>query len=216
MVHHRSRKRYEGLFAEALPAFPCILHALLLTSGESSVHCRWGDATRERQHVATTTAMWIHVSLALLLQAAPRLEPQFGASTPSITSVAEAANNAVIEFLATWRNAWHSSVPRGGDGDGIRLRDVHCHWDGSFQGSSTRKYPPSVIHHGSRRSMCPNWFPTSEFSQSGERVERDGSLAPGWRDPVRQARSMLIDSLYVLDQRKPGDNWITGQRVRFL
>jgi hypothetical protein len=93
--------------------------------------------------------MWIHVSLALLLQAAPPLEPPFGASTRPSASPIEAANNAVLEFLATWRAAWHSSFPRANndiganyDIDGIRLRDIHCHWDGSFQGSSSHARPP--------------------------------------------------------------------------
>ena len=161
--------------------------------------------------------MWIHVSLALLLQAASPLEPPLSASTRPTTSVAEAANHAVLDFLGVWRSAWHSSVPRGGYGnDAIRLRDVHCHWDGSFKGGTSRDYPPSVIHHGSRRSMCPNWYPNGEPAQPDERVERDGALASGWRDRVQRARARLIDSLGVLDERKPGDNWITGQRVRFL
>jgi hypothetical protein len=162
--------------------------------------------------------MWIHVSLALLLQATPSLEPSLSASTRTTISVAEAANHAVLEFIATWRTAWHSGAQGSGyDKDGIRLRDVHCHWDGSFKGSSSRlDYPPSVIHHGSRRSMCPNWFPNGEFTATDERVNRDGALVPQWRDHVHQARGALIDSLFVLDSRKPGDAWITGQRVRFL
>ena len=161
--------------------------------------------------------MWIHLSIALLLQATPPLEQPFGASTRSTPSVTEAANNAVLEFLATWRAAWHSSVPRGSiDIDGIRLRDVHCHWDGSFQGSSSHAYPPGVIHHGSRRSMCPNWYPTGELAQPDERVDRDGSLAPAFRGHVQTSRDRLLASLAALDERKPGDAWITGQRVRFL
>src|SRR6476620_9644723 len=115
--------------------------------------------------------MWTHISIALLLQAAPRSEPPI-ASTRTVASVEEvarakapgsvleAANNAVVGFIAVWRYAWHSSARFGGYGDDVRLRDVHCHWDGSFKGSTGRPYPPSMIHHGSRRSMCPNWYPT--------------------------------------------------------
>ena len=161
--------------------------------------------------------MWIHVSLALLLQAAPPLEPPFGASTRPTASPIEAANNAVLEFLATWRAAWHSSMQPDSSGiDGIRLRDIHCHWDGSFQGSSSHARPPSVIHNGSRRSMCPSWYPTAELAQPDERVDRDGALEPASRGHVQQARARLIASLHALDERKPGDAWITGQRVRFL
>src|SRR6187549_2670246 len=105
--------------------------------------------------------MWIHVSLALLLQAAPRLEPSVGVSSRPIVaparsanSVIEAANRAVIGFLATWRTAWHSGAYAGGSGnDETRLRDVHCHFDGSFKGEVRRSWTPTVIHNGSRRSM---------------------------------------------------------------
>ena len=172
--------------------------------------------------------MWIHLSLALLLQATPRVEPSIAPTrTVSSTtkaaketpggSVIEAANNAVIGFLAVWRTAWHSSgQPSGYGNDDVRLRDVHCHWDGSFKGGTSHAYPPSVIHHGSRRSMCPNWYPTDEGEKPDERVDRDGALDPGIRERVHQARAFLIDSLAALNERAPNDPWITGQRVRFL
>jgi tetratricopeptide (TPR) repeat protein len=131
--------------------------------------------------------------------------------------VIEAANNAVIGFLATWRNAWHSSSQLSGyANDDVRMRDVHCHWDGSFKVGTSQAYPPGVIHHGSRRSMCPNWYPTEEGEKPDERVDRDGALDPALRDRVRQARASLIESLAALAERAPNDPWITGQRVRFL
>src|SRR6185369_16663123 len=105
--------------------------------------------------------MWIHFSLSLLMQVTPLSGPPLAASSRP-TSVTEAAANAVIGFLATWRTAWLSGAEHGGyDHDDIRLRDVHCHWDGSFRGADGSN-PPSVIHRGSRRSMCPNWHPASE------------------------------------------------------
>lgn len=168
--------------------------------------------------------MWIQLSFALLLQAAPRVEPSVGASSrpivaPSRTnnSVIEAANRAVLGFLATWRTAWHSTAYAGGSGnDENRLRDVHCHWDGSFKGEIRRTYTPTVIHNGSRRSMCPNWYPTEEGAKPDERVDRDGALPPGVRERVREARAQLIDSLAALNERAPNEPWIIGQRVRFL
>jgi len=82
-------------------------------------------------------------------QAAPTLEPSIKptrtvsttatppAKTPTDGSVIEAANNAVIGFLAVWRTAWHNSGQVSGYGsDAVRLRDVHCHWDGSFKGGA--------------------------------------------------------------------------------
>src|SRR5206468_2281151 len=154
-----------------------------------------------------TPSMWIQLSLALLLQAAPRLEPSI-APTRTVSSmtkaasepggggsVIEAANNAVIGFLNTWRTAWHSSPQASGYGnDDVRLRDIHCHWDGSFKGGTSHATTPSVIHHGSRRSMCPNWYPTDEGEKADERVDRDGSLEPVLREHVHQARAFLLDS----------------------
>jgi hypothetical protein len=85
--------------------------------------------------------MWIHVSPPC--PAGRPVEPPFGASTAYRPPI-EAANYAVLD-LATWRTAWHSSFPRTSydigasyDIDGIRLRDIHCHWDGSFQGRRSR------------------------------------------------------------------------------
>src|SRR4029078_5700781 len=179
-IRSRQRRGPRAPQAEGIALGPRLARGRL-RSGESSVHCRRCVATREREHVATTPVMWIHVSFALLLQAVSPLEAPVGASTRPVTSVLEAANNAVLEFLATWRGAWYTSAPATGGGndfDGIRLRDVHCHWDGSFQGNSNHAHPPSMIHHNSRRSMCPNWYPTGEFIQPDERVDRDGALAP--------------------------------------
>ena len=172
--------------------------------------------------------MWTYLSLALLLQATPRLEPSVAsvrtvssttasARKPSDRSVIEAANNAVIRFLGIWRTAWHSTGQVGSyNNDDVRLRDVHCHWDGSFKGSTSHAFPPSVIHHYSRRSMCPNWYPTEEGEKPDERVDRDGAISPAMRERVRQERAFLIDSLAALAERAPNDPWITGQRVRFL
>lgn len=176
----------------------------------------------------TRPVMWTHLSLALLLQAAPRLEPSVAptrtvsSTTRSVKetpggSVIEAANNAVIGFLAIWRTAWHNSPQATNYGsDDVRLRDVHCHWDGSFKGGTSHAYPPSVIHHNSRRSMCPNWYPTEEGEKADERVDRDGSLDPASRERVHQARAFLLDSLSSLSERAPNDPWIIGQRVRFM
>jgi len=164
--------------------------------------------------------MWLRISLTAAfvlptsLASAPRLTP------PEPNDViADAARGAVLHFLSTWRTAWL----QGGDWQGfamseIRLRDVHCHYDGSFNASTARgsARPPSVIHHSSRRSMCPNWIPSDEQVPDDERTLRDGALYPAWRERIRDARMTLLDSLATLAKLRPSDGWITGQRVRFL
>jgi hypothetical protein len=165
--------------------------------------------------------MLLHVSLAaLLLQAATGQQPRLSASPRSDGNAAtDAAGYAVLGFLTTFRTAWlESSDWRGYGHADIRLRDVHCHWDGSYSVSHTRGYnrPPTLIHRGSRRSMCPNWIPTDERAPYDGTRDRDVSLTPGWRERIRAARGVLIDSLAFLDKAHPGDAWITGERVRFL
>jgi hypothetical protein len=171
-------------------------------------------------NAATIHHMWFQTSVtALLLQVAPTSEPRLAASPRATAAAVDAAGHAVLNFLTTWRTAWLESVDTRGFGYmRIRLRDVHCHWDGSYRGggASGNSAPPSIIHHSSRRSMCPNWLPTNEQTSGDERLDRDAALALGWRERVHERRQALIDSLGMLAEIAPGDAWITGQRVRFL
>ena len=140
----------------------------------------------------------------------------------------DAAGYAVLRFLSTWRSAWLESVGwRGNNTTFIRLRDVHCHWDGSYGvtgfyrsvgggGSHGGPPPPNLIHRSSRRSMCPDWYPANESSPTDERLLIDLALAPAVRDRTRTLRAQLLDSLAIFDRQHPGDAWITGQRVRFM
>src|SRR5215467_214115 len=167
--------------------------------------------------------MWLYIPLAtLLLQVAPLSQSRLAATSSSpVTNEmrTDAAGYAVLRFLSFWRTAWLE----GGDWQShgrtdIRLRDVHWHFDGSYGNTGTRGnfHPPSLIHHSSRRSMCPDWLPGDERIAADERLERDGALSPGWRERVRAARAVLLDSLAIFDKQHPGDAWITGERVRFL
>jgi hypothetical protein len=164
--------------------------------------------------------MWFHISVAaLLLQANPSLQPRLAGVATTANAATDAAGYAVLRFLQTWRSAWLESVTWQSYGhNDIRLRDDHCHWDGSYSPTGNRGYnkPPNLIHHSSRRSMCPDWFPVDERTPTDERTARDVSLSPMWRDRIRATRSKLIDSLAALDRVHPGDAWITGERVRFL
>ncbi|HEY4131089.1 MAG TPA: hypothetical protein VGM50_10750, partial [Gemmatimonadaceae bacterium] len=131
----------------------------------------------------------------------------------------DAASSAVTRFLALWRTAWLASVDvSGGVATDVRMRDVHCHYDGSYGNSGVRgnAHPPSLIHRSGRRSMCPDWVPSDERVPYDERLNHDASLTPAWREQVRAARALLLDSLAILDARHPSDAWITGERVRFL
>ncbi len=156
---------------------------------------------------------------ALSLQAVPVLQSRSSISLVTPSAAADAAAHAVSSFLSFWRTAWLASADvTGGTVTDVRLRDVHCHSDGSYGNSGTRgnAHPPSLIHRSSRRSMCPDWVPSDERIPYDERLNRDASLTPAWRERVRAARARLLDSLAILDTRHPGGTWITGARVRFL
>ncbi len=163
--------------------------------------------------------MLVHIALALQLKADPSLQPRLEGVPVASNAITDAAGYAVLNFLTSWRTAWLGSVDwRGSSSTDSRLRDDHCHWDGSYSAGGGRGYwrPPTLIHRGSRRSMCPDWFPADEQTPGDERVLRDASLTPEWRDRVHSSRSALLDSLGTLAKLKPGDAWITGERVRFL
>lgn len=164
--------------------------------------------------------MLVPIALALQMQADPSLQPRLEGVPVASNRITDAAGFAVLSFLTDWRTAWLGSVDwRGLNSTDIRLRDDHCHWDGSYSPTHARGYwrPPNLIHRASRRSMCPDWFPADEHAPDGdERVSRDVSLSPEWRERVRMQRVALLDSLSTLNKLKPSDAWITGERVRFL
>src|SRR5438128_537728 len=110
---------------------------------------------------------------AALLQAAPLMQSELAASTRPYNAATDVAGYAVLHFLSTWRTAWlQGGEWQGSSNTDIRLRDDHCHWDGSFGNSGRRgnAHPPSVIHRSSRRSMCPDWLPADEPAPSDERL----------------------------------------------
>ena len=97
-------------------------------------------------------------SAALLLQANPSLQPRLAGVASTSSAATGAAGYAVLRFLQTWRTAWLESVNWQSYGhNDIRLRDDHCHWDGSYSPTGNRGYnkPPNLIHRSSRRSMFP-------------------------------------------------------------
>ena len=110
--------------------------------------------------------MWLYIPLAtLLLQVAPLSQSHLSATSPSPVPKTnemrtDAAGYAVLRFLAFWRTAWLD----GGDWQShgrtdIRLRDVHCHFDGSYGNTGIRGNfrPPSLAGRGRtiRRNSRP-------------------------------------------------------------
>ena len=171
----------------------------------------------------TTQPMLLHIRIAaLLLQVVQPSQPQVAASPRSAEMRTDAAGYAVMHFLGTWRSAWLESVGWRGSGTTfIRLRDVHCHWDGSYgvagyyrsangSGAHGGPPPPNLIHRSSRRSMCPDWYPVGESIPDDERLLLDISLAPSVRDRTRLARARPPRLARDLRPATPGrrvDHW---------
>lgn len=163
--------------------------------------------------------MLVQLSFALLLQANPSFQPRLAGVAFTSNAITDAAGYAVLRFMQTWRSAWLQSGAFEGYGQTeIRLRDDHCHWDGSYTppGGPGYNRAPTLIHNSSRRSMCPDWYPPGDAIPGDESVTRDVSLSAEWRGRIRVERAVLIDSLEALAKLKPNDAWITGERVRFL
>ena len=191
-----------------------------LCSSRSYVQCSHRETKSESQAVPTAIAMLLQLSLALQLQADPSFQPRLAGVPVSANAITDAAGYATLRFLSTWRTAWLQSGAFEGYGQTyVRLRDDHCHWDGSYTPGGNpggHEQPPTLIHNSSRRSMCPNWYPADEPIPVDESVARDMALSPEWRARIRAERAVLIDSLEALAKLKPNDAWITGERVRFL
>ena len=168
--------------------------------------------------------MWIHLSFALLLQAAPRVEPSVGASsrpivTParSANTVVEAANRAVIGFLATWRTAWHSSAQASGSSsDDTRLRDVHCRrfivnrWRqvlreiaGASLGAEVepRRDPAFGTWRRNRRRLSKRWGCLG--AQSGEHDSRDKPRTKKNHQVILKLVSVVVEHVRESRGRRP-------------
>ena len=77
--------------------------------------------------------MLVHIALALQLKADPSLQPRLEGVPVASNAITDAAGYAVLNFLTSWRTAWLGSVDwRGSSSTDSRLRDDHCHWDGSY------------------------------------------------------------------------------------
>ncbi|MEO7362375.1 MAG: hypothetical protein ABI120_18735 [Gemmatimonadaceae bacterium] len=65
-------------------------------------------------------------------------------------------------------------------------------------------------------SICPSWIPSDVPLQLDEGEAIDLALPPAGREPLRRARETLIRELELAQAQLPSDEWIAGQRVRFV
>ncbi len=73
-----------------------------------------------------------------------------------------------------------------------------------------------VTGQSKRNSVCPQWIPYTLGSFAEEGVRLDRALVPRAAAQAGALRRALIARLDEAAEQFPGDQWITGQRVRFL
>lgn len=131
------------------------------------------------------------------------------------------------QFLDLWQVQWKRSSRRVAGSDehnptapgAVRLRNLHCHWDGSYYGADGKRNPggaqASLIRSNTTHfSVCPDWV--SDDSLNGdEAINPDVWLSESSASIVRDARARLLDSLDVASRTYRYDGWLSGQRVRF-
>jgi hypothetical protein len=104
-----------------------------------------------------------------------------------------------------------------------RLRALHCHlpdeinrtqFSKRWELSSLRVVP--IRSRSTARSMCATWVlgPRPGLAAASRVV--DSALTSPRRSAMRQHRALLLDALDRAAAILPGDDFLTGQRVRFL
>lgn len=73
-----------------------------------------------------------------------------------------------------------------------------------------------VVTIPDRGSICPMWFPPGGHEPSNEAESIDLALRLGDRRSARRLRDQLIGTLEAAHAKYPADDWIAGQRVRFV
>ena len=135
---------------------------------------------------------------------------------------------SATDFFRLWQLQWQRSAQnRPVDVDlakdappSSRLRNVHCHWDGSFFGREGRRNPDGVQRGLIKSaytslSVCPDWIDALQSYSAHEAEYTDLWLQPEPARVVADARRKLLASFDSAALTFPNDAWIAGQRVRF-
>jgi hypothetical protein len=73
-----------------------------------------------------------------------------------------------------------------------------------------------VVTIPDRGAICPMWFPPGGDEPSNEAESIDLALRLDDRRSARRLRDQLIGAIEAAHARYPADDWIAGQRVRFV
>ena len=128
-------------------------------------------------------------------------------------------DNAADAFLIAARDAWADSA------EAVTaqrvLSNVHCHYDGSFNGRregvrNSLGKPLGMLRSSSTSfSICPDWQSSERPGTVDESARPDASLVPTSSQRIGALRFALIATLDSAAALLPHDQFIAGQRVRF-
>jgi len=144
----------------------------------------------------------------LILVLGTQLAAQPSPPKADTIAVARKARAAARDLMRTWRREWLRGYR---DTANNKLRDAagHCHFDGVGP-----NHPPNLILSGTRRSMCPTWYPLAEVGND-ERRGIDAPLPEVARNRIRVRRAAVLALLDTAVAGSPDNAALHGQRVRF-
>lgn len=174
---------------------------------------------------------WFVAALGLLARV-DRLEAQ-GRNGPLSDSATtrRTAIEAAVRFLSTWRNAWLASdyeqwsamqsknrmrtTPQFAAPSNAMFACVYA-WAPPLGMADPNRSRNRIGSTSQRPSLiCPSWtVERSEFEESDDIL--DNAITPARRPAVIAARDTLLRILADLAKVSPNDEWILGQRIRFL
>ncbi len=183
--------------------------------------------------VAVGALNWRLVSLLLLICCISHTAVAQVATAERGQFVARArVELAVSEFHAIWQSAWRESERINQAGSNRRqlgVRHMHVHCD-EFAFLHRRLYAvsstfmilpdsqfPMLQGSVSRFGTCPSWhLAPNRRATTEETYWRDGGIAETFRPSISSARRILLDKLGEASKVLESDDWLIGQRVRFL
>jgi hypothetical protein len=129
----------------------------------------------------------------------------------------------------TLQRSWRTETPmdtidvvsRSQSVRGLPRNFLHCHPDSPTSPRANEyvlRWLQLLIYSGvGDHAICPSWMLSKTNGRLGdERLNADTAIAPALRATVRAERAAVIAALNRAVARFPSNNWLVGQRVRFL
>ncbi|MDF1503074.1 hypothetical protein [Roseisolibacter sp. H3M3-2] len=193
----------------------------------------------------TVASAWLLLAMQGPIHAPPPVPAQPPAPAEADALRAD-TRDAVRRFLERWRAAWLAAEdarrpnafrlatgearPAGaagaaGAGAARRRRQylfdrtidrvsaLHCH---PFERSGPLFRSTIVRSAGGGQSLCPAWSDAGHPAPADEGSSLDAALAADARPAIASAREALLARLDTVALALPDDDWVAGQRVRFL